>query len=76
MGGEHEMRDARDGIAEAIKEGGYKQQFIAAKAGLKEMQLSDIVHKRRKMDANEMFRLCVALGITPNDLFADKEATP
>ncbi|MCD7903354.1 MAG: helix-turn-helix transcriptional regulator [Oscillospiraceae bacterium] len=75
MGGEPKMRDARDGIAAAIKEGGYKQQFIAAKAGLKDMQLTDIIHKRRKMDANEMFRLCTALGITPNDLFADTEGS-
>jgi len=63
------MRDARDGIADEIKSRGYKQAAIASKAGLTEQQLSDIVNKRRKMDANEMFELCKAMGLTPNDLF-------
>ncbi len=67
------MRDARDGIADAIRESGYKQSAIAAKAGLTNMQLSGIIHKQRKMDANEMFRLCEALNTTPNDLFADRK---
>lgn len=67
------MRDARDGIADAIRESGYKQCVIAERAGMTNMQLSAIVNKRRKMDANEMFRLCVALNTTPNALFADRK---
>ncbi len=63
------MRDARDGIAEEIKRRGYKQSAIAIKAGLTEQQLSDIVNKRRKLNANEMFSICKAMGITPNVLF-------
>lgn len=63
------MRDARDGVAEEIRRRGFKQGAIASKAGLTEQQLSDIVNKRRKLEANEMFQLCRAMGITPDVLF-------
>lgn len=63
------MRDARDGIADEIQKRGFKQAAIAEKAGLTEQQLSDIICKRRKLDANEMFALCKAMGIMPNVLF-------
>ena len=65
------MRDARDGIAEEIERKGLKQGVVAHKAGLTAQQMSDIINKRRRMDANEMFRLCLVLDITPNDLFAE-----
>lgn len=63
------MRDARDGIAFELKSRGFKQSAIALKAGLTEQQLSDIVNKRRKMDANEMISLCRAMGTDLNSLF-------
>lgn len=63
------MRDARDGIASEIRRRGFKQAAIASMAGLTEQQLSDIVNKRRKLDANEMFNLCLAMDIEPNVLF-------
>lgn len=63
------MRDVRDGIADEIQKRGFKQSAIAEKAGLTEQQLSDIICKRRKLDANEMFSLCKAMGIMPNVLF-------
>lgn len=69
------MRDARDVVADIIKTRGFKQGAIATMAGLTEQQLSDIVNKRRKMDANEMFSLCRAMNIMPNILFkADKDS--
>ena len=63
------MRDVRDVLAETIKERFIKQALLANKAGLTKQQLSDIVCKRRKLDANEMFALCKAMGIMPNVLF-------
>lgn len=63
------MVDARDSIAFEIKDRGFKQSVVARKAGLTEQQLSDIINKRRKMDANEMFSICEAIGVLPNDLF-------
>lgn len=62
------MFDVRDGIAAEIRTRGYKQVAIAEKAGLTEQQLSDIINKRRKLEANEMFFLCQAMNIMPNDL--------
>lgn len=64
------MNDVRDGVAVEIKAHGFKQAAIAKKAGLTEQQLSDIINKRRKLDANEMFSLCRAMGTDPNSLFA------
>lgn len=63
------MIDARDGIKNVIKKSGIKQVVIAERANLTPMQLSDIVNKRRRLDANELFDICRALGVTPNDLF-------
>ena len=63
------MLDARDGVRRAIRESGMKQSVVAARAGLTEQQLCDIVNKRRKLEANEMFAICVVVGTTPNDLF-------
>lgn len=51
------MRDARDGLVVEIRDRGYKHSAIAIKSGLTEQQLSDILNKRRKLDANEMFRI-------------------
>ncbi len=63
------MRDVRDVLAETIKERFIKQALLANKAGLTKQQLSDIICKRRKLCANEMFALCKAMGVTPNVLF-------
>lgn len=64
-----QVRDARDGIAEEIRRRGFKQAAIAKMAGLTEQQLSDIINKRRKMDANEMFQLCNAMGASMEAMF-------
>ena len=69
-----DVRDARDGVVAIINQRGFKKSFIAQKSGLSNQQLSDILSKRRKMEANEMFRICVAMGVTPNDLFADTDS--
>ncbi len=63
------MRDVRDVLAETIEERFIKQALLADKAGLTKQQLLDIICKRRKLDANEMFALCKAMRVTPNDLF-------
>lgn len=67
------MIDARDGLATLISESGYYQKYIAHQVGLTEQQLTDILKKRRKLDANEMFAFCQVLGVTPNDLYRVKK---
>ena len=48
----------------------YNQAALAKKAGLTPSQLSAVLNKKRKLSADEFFSLCMALGVTPNDLFA------
>lgn len=67
------MIDARDGLATLISESGYYQKYIAHQVGLTEQQLTDILKKRRKLDANEMFAFCQVLGVMPNDLYRVKK---
>lgn len=49
---------------------GFKQAAIAKKSGLTEQQLSDVLNKKRRLEANEMLAICNAMGITPNDLIS------
>ena len=65
------MLDARDGVLRVIRHAGMKQKIVAERAGLTEQQLSDVVNKRRKLDANALFSICEALGVTPNDVLAE-----
>lgn len=63
------MQDIRDALKPAIKNSGLKHISVAQKMGLNEQQLSDIINKRRKLDANEMIAFCKIVGITPNELY-------
>lgn len=60
--------DIRDGIKPSILKSPYRQSAIAEAIGLNDQQLSDIIGKRRKLDANEMLEFCKFIGITPNEL--------
>lgn len=64
------MRDVRDILAFELRDRCFMQAAVAKKAGLTEQQLSDVVKKRRKLDANEMFSICKVIGVTPDALFA------
>lgn len=64
------MRDVRDILGFELRDRCFMQAAVAKKAGLTEQQLSDVVKKRRKLDANEMFSICKVIGITPDALFA------
>ncbi len=63
------MRDVRDVLDKEIQRRGFKQSAIAHMAGLKKQQLSDILNKRRKLGADELFALCDAIGISPNEIY-------
>lgn len=68
------MLDVRDVLATELKKRCFMQAAVAKKANLTEQQLCDIIKKRRKLDANEMFRICSVIGVSPNELF--KSAQP
>ena len=61
--------DARNGVRWLIQHSGMKQRAVAEKAGLTEQKMCDIVNKRRKLDANELFAICKAVGVTPDAVF-------
>lgn len=65
--------DIRNNVRMVIKERGFSQAAIAKKAGLSPSKLSQVVNLERKLEANEMFALCNAMGITPMEL---SEYTP
>lgn len=62
------MCDIRENLKAIITDSGYKQAVIAQKAQLTPAKLSGILNKSRKLEAGEMFLLCDALGITPEEL--------
>ena len=64
------MIDIRDGLKVVIDRSGLKQMAVAKKANMTKQQLSDIVNKRRRMDANELVTICQAINVTPNDVIA------
>lgn len=66
------MIDIRDYLKIAIVKSGLKQSAIALKVNLTAQQLSDIVNKRRKLEANEFFNICQVINITPNELLEIK----
>lgn len=60
--------DIRENMKVVIKEKGFSQSAIARKAGMSPCKLSQVVNLERKLDANEMFALCKAMGMTPVEL--------
>ena len=62
------MVDVRDYIEPAIQKSGMKKKVVARKAGITDQQLSDIMAKRRRLDANEFVNICFAIHMNPNDV--------
>ncbi len=56
-----------------IRNSGFKQKVIAERAGYSEKQLSALVTGRKKMYAEDVSKICVALNITPNQLYGYEE---
>jgi len=68
------MLDMRDGLKVVIERSGMKQSAIAGRVNMTDQQLSDIVNKRRRLDANELVDLCRCLNIMTDDVFAAASA--
>lgn len=53
---------------------GMKHKTIAGRCNMTVQQLSNILCFRKRVTVEELLALCVALGVTPNDLyFGDEE---
>ena len=57
-----------------IVDNGIKQRTIAAKAGLTEQILSDILTGRRRLLADEFVNICSALNKPPEYFISSEEA--
>lgn len=64
------MIDIRECIKPAIAQSGMKQIAVAQRAGLTQQQLTDIISKRRRLEANEFISICDAIQTSPNDVLA------
>lgn len=60
--------DVRVNLRCLIKDKGYIQATLAKRANMTPCKLSQVVNLERKLEANEMFALCNAMGITPVEL--------
>ncbi len=56
-------------IKRIIKTNGLKQKIVAEKAGFKEKELSNMLNGRKLVSDIDILPLCIALGVTPNELF-------
>ena len=65
--------DAREALQQVMRAHGIKQGYVAKQAGLTERKLSDVFCGRRKLDANELFAICKAMRITPDEVFRTAE---
>ncbi len=59
----------RKSIKRIINEKGYKQKFIAKKAGYSENTMSNIINNRKKINEDDILKIAAALEVTPNELF-------
>lgn len=62
--------DVRTVLKNVFKRKAVVQAEIARRAGLTPDQLSAVINKRRRLEADELFRICDALDMSPDELFA------
>lgn len=60
-------------ITTILKSKGFKQSFIANKAGFSEKQFVDMLHNRKIIRAEYIPKIASALEVTPDDLFRQSE---
>ena len=58
--------DIRDNLAAIMKEKAYVQAEIARRAGLTPMKFGAVLAKKRKLDANELLRVCDVISMSPD----------
>lgn len=60
--------DVRECLRPAIDRKGYRYQYVAKETGLSDQQLSDIMNKRRRLEANEFVRICEVIEMSPDEV--------
>lgn len=62
-----------DRINSVIVGAGLKQKYLAEKIGVSERVLTAMLSGRRKISADEFYDICLALNMTPNELYGVTE---
>ena len=62
------MYDMREALKWYLHDNGIKISYIARKTGVSADKLSNIIHKKRGLQADELMLITVTLGIDPLDL--------
>ena len=60
--------DIRDNLSAIIREKAFVQAEIARRSGLTPVKLGAVLAKKRKLDANELLRVCEVISITPDEV--------
>lgn len=72
-----EYRNLINNLRAKIDALGMKHKTVAARCNMTVQQLSNILCFRKRVSVEDLLALCVALDVTPNDLyFGDEEARP
>lgn len=62
------MQDIRINLRNVIKDRGFIQAVVARNSNLSPAKMSQILNLERKLEANELFDVCGAIGMTPTEL--------
>ena len=60
-------------IQKVIKEKGLKQGYVAKELGMTDKTMSEIIHGKRKLSAEELIGICMVLGIS-TDIFLPNQS--
>ena len=72
-----EYRNLINNLRAKIDALGMKHKTVAARCNMTVQQLSTTLCFRKRVSVEDLLALCVALDVTPNDLyFGDEEARP
>lgn len=63
------MKNPIEIIQKVIFEKGLKKQAVARQIGMTTQQFSDLINNRRTLKASDVVPICIALNITPNELY-------
>lgn len=61
--------DLANRIRAIINERGLKQKFIAEHMDISPKKLSDMLNGHMRIYPEGIFKICSALGVTPNDIY-------
>lgn len=56
-------------INEIIAKSGLKKVYIAEQMNISDKSLSDMLHKRKKLNTQLILSFCKVMNVTPNDLY-------